>query len=77
MAEIEHFVHPQRKQHPRFASVAAEVLNLLPAAAQDGADIAVPMTVGDAVARKVIDNETLAYFMARTQVRGLLVVVVV
>ena len=67
MAEIEHFVHPDRKQHRRFASVADVVMMLLPAAAQDGADIAVPMKVGDAVVGKIIDNETLGYFMARTQ----------
>eukprot|EP00474_Spongospora_subterranea_P004220 CRZ04678.1 hypothetical protein [Spongospora subterranea] len=67
MAEIEHFVHPERKQHPRFASIADTVMNLLPASAQDGADIVTPTTAAVAVQNKIIDNETLAYFMARTQ----------
>lgn len=67
MAEIEHFVHPQRKQHPRFGNVAEQVMNLLPASAQDGNDVVQATKVGDAVRNGVIDNETLAYFMARTQ----------
>ena len=30
MAEIEHFVHPEKKDHPRFAKVADSVLPLFP-----------------------------------------------
>lgn len=67
LAEIEHFVHPDRKEHANFASEADTVLPLLPQANQDGEDRIDQMTAGDAVAKGIIDNETLAYFMARTQ----------
>ncbi len=30
MAEIEHFVHPLKKEHPRFHTVANNVLPLFP-----------------------------------------------
>lgn len=66
MAEIEHFVNPKDKSHPKFASVAGQVLTLLAKEAQDGEDICIKMTAGEAVEQKMIDNETLAYFMVRT-----------
>lgn len=71
-AEIEHFVHPERKQHGKFASVADEVLVLFPREQQMAAPLSaehapVRMRAGEAVQRGVIDNETLAYFIARTQ----------
>ena len=66
MAEIEHFVHPEQKAHPKFGALAGAVLNLFPAAAQVGDGKLVVTTVGAAVASKLIDNETLGYFMART-----------
>jgi glycyl-tRNA synthetase len=66
MAEIEHFVHPERKDHAKFGSVAEQVLNLFPAENQvgDGKTIATP--IGAAVARGLVNNQTLGYFMART-----------
>lgn len=66
-AEIEHFVHPDRKDHPKFASVANVVLNLYSQSAQMG-DEKKPfkMAVGEAVKKGIIDNETLGYFIART-----------
>jgi glycyl-tRNA synthetase len=67
MAEIEHFVHPEQKQHPKFASVAAKELVLFPADAQLDTGRTVRMTAGAAVAQGLINNETLGYFMARTQ----------
>ena len=66
MAEIEHFVHPQRKQHPKFRWVRDKELVLFPADAQLGTGRTVVMTVGQAVEAGVVNNETLAYFMART-----------
>jgi len=65
-AEIEHFVHPRHKGHPKFASVAHRVVNLFPRAQQLTTRVAVPMAVGDAVAAGTIANETLGYFIART-----------
>lgn len=66
MAEIEHFVHPQEKEHTAFASVAGLELQLFPARNQLSDGKLVHMSVGDAVVGGVIANETLAYFVART-----------
>jgi len=67
MAEIEHFVHPERKQHARFGEVAEVVLQLFTAAAQTTTFEMQKVAVGEAVKRGMINNETLAYFMARSQ----------
>eukprot|EP00968_Pinguiococcus_pyrenoidosus_P017719 scaffold1790_cov257-Pinguiococcus_pyrenoidosus.AAC.14 len=67
MAEIEHFVNPEEKSHPRFKTIADKKLRLFSSDAQMGDGKKTIMTVGDAVARGVIDNETLGYFLARTQ----------
>jgi glycyl-tRNA synthetase len=67
MGEIEHFVDPLDKSHPRFASVAGEVLTLFTAENQVGSGKTVDMTAGEASATKVVNNETLTYFMTRTQ----------
>ncbi|KAJ1928980.1 Glycine--tRNA ligase 1, mitochondrial [Tieghemiomyces parasiticus] len=66
MAEIEHFVDPLLKDHPRFAEVADVKLRLLPAATQlaGGSDIT-EVTIGEAVQSKLVDNETLGYFLVR------------
>eukprot|EP00462_Mataza_sp_D1_P018149 CAMPEP_0175140966 /NCGR_PEP_ID=MMETSP0087-20121206/11817_1 /TAXON_ID=136419 /ORGANISM="Unknown Unknown, Strain D1" /LENGTH=941 /DNA_ID=CAMNT_0016424277 /DNA_START=28 /DNA_END=2853 /DNA_ORIENTATION=+ len=66
LAEIEHFVNPENKNHPKFKKVANLELTLLPKAAQTGEDICVQMTVGEAVKSGTINNETLGYYMART-----------
>lgn len=67
MAEIEHYVHPERKEHARFAEIAHIKLPFLSSAAQlQGSVTTVEMTIGDAVAQKVVDNQTLGYFLART-----------
>jgi glycyl-tRNA synthetase len=65
-AEIEHFVHPEHKEHPRFAEVADTVLSLFSQDAQLGeVKKPFPMTVGEAVSKGIIANETLGYFIAR------------
>ena len=65
-AEIEHFVHPDHKEHPRFVEVADTVLNLFSQDAQLGeVKKPFPMTVGEAVSKGFIANETLGYFIAR------------
>lgn len=67
MAEIEHYVHPERKDHPRFAEVKDFVLPFLPSSMQmQGLSEAIEMTVGEAVAKKIVNNETLGYFLVRT-----------
>ncbi|WWC90967.1 glycine-tRNA ligase [Kwoniella dendrophila CBS 6074] len=68
MAEIEHYVDPLDKQHARFAEVKDVKLTLLPKDIQsEGKTDTTQMTVGDAVAQKIVDNETLGYFLGRTQ----------
>jgi glycyl-tRNA synthetase len=66
MAEIEHFVKPDQKDHPKFADVAAVSLPLFAAANQLGDGKITSCTIGEAVASGLVDNETLGYFMART-----------
>lgn len=61
MAEIEHFVDPTFKNHPRFNDVAAMKIPLFPREKQlsDGAVIR-NLTLQEAVGFRMIDNETLA-----------------
>lgn len=66
MAEIEHFVHPDRKAHPKFKTVADLELNLLSAKSQDENGEIVTVKLGQAVGEKLIANETLGYFLGRT-----------
>lgn len=67
MAEIEHFVDPEGgKKHPRFDEVANTELVLLDKHTQlAGKTTTRKMTIGEAVKNKVVDNETLGYFIAR------------
>ncbi|GAB5585427.1 Glycine--tRNA ligase 1 [Umbelopsis nana] len=66
LAEIEHFVDPENKDHPRFDDVKDIKLNLLPASVQlQGSTEIIVMTIGDAVAQGVVDNKTLGYFLGR------------
>ena len=67
MAEIEHFVDPEGgKKHPRFHEVAAIELDLLDRDVQlSGRTDLQRMSIGEAVAKRRVDNETLGYFLAR------------
>ncbi|KAK9452876.1 hypothetical protein V1511DRAFT_506619 [Dipodascopsis uninucleata] len=66
MAEIEHFVDPHNKLHPRFAEVADTKLRLLPKTTQEaGKTDITEITIGEAVKSGVVDNQTLGYFLAR------------
>ncbi|KAI9263023.1 glycyl-tRNA synthetase [Sporodiniella umbellata] len=66
MAEIEHYVDPENKNHPKFVDFKDTKLTILPKDVQlSGKTETVEMTIGDAVAQKIVDNETLGYFMAR------------
>ena len=67
LAEIEHFVNPNDKSHPGFKTVADVEFSCWSADLQESGKEPVPMTIGDAVAKKIIDNETLAYFIGRTK----------
>ena len=67
MGEIEHFVNPDDKSHPNFHSVASKKLVLFGRDDQLGSGKTKAISTGDAVASGIVNNETLAYFMARTQ----------
>eukprot|EP00178_Gracilaria_changii_P005367 TRINITY_DN187_c1_g1_i1.p1 TRINITY_DN187_c1_g1~~TRINITY_DN187_c1_g1_i1.p1 ORF type:complete len:774 (+),score=164.49 TRINITY_DN187_c1_g1_i1:11909-14230(+) len=66
-AEIEHFVNPNDKSHPKFDSVRHVSINMFGREQQLSRE-AVPLriTVGEAVDKALINNETLGYFIART-----------
>lgn len=66
-AEIEHFVNPDDKAHPKFKFVRNEMLNLYGRQQQVKAPFeAIQMTIGEAVDTGIVANETLGYFIART-----------
>ena len=67
MGEIEHFVNPEDKSHPNFSSVASKELVLFGRDDQLGSGKTKTIAVGEAVSSGLVNNETLAYFMARTQ----------
>jgi len=67
MGEIEHFVNPADKSHPSFSSVASKELVLFGRDDQLGSGKTLTIAVGEAVKSGLVNNETLAYFMARTQ----------
>lgn len=68
MAEIEHFVDPLDKRHARFNEVKDVTLALLPKDVQaQGKTDLTSMTIDEAVSKGIVDNETLGYFLARTQ----------
>ncbi|KAI9753607.1 MAG: Glycine--tRNA ligase 1, mitochondrial [Chaenotheca gracillima] len=68
MAEVEHFVDPADKKHPRFAEVKDVELKLLNRDTQlAGKSNIETMSIGKAVEAGIVDNETLGYFLARIQ----------
>eukprot|EP00180_Rhodochaete_pulchella_P003520 Plantae.Rhodophyta-Rhodochaete_pulchella.ctg610.p1 GENE.Plantae.Rhodophyta-Rhodochaete_pulchella.ctg610~~Plantae.Rhodophyta-Rhodochaete_pulchella.ctg610.p1 ORF type:complete len:534 (-),score=114.90 Plantae.Rhodophyta-Rhodochaete_pulchella.ctg610:761-2209(-) len=65
-AEIEHFVRPDRKDHPRFDSIRSVTVRLFPREQQLTTRKTTDMTIGAAVDEGIVDNQTLGYFIART-----------
>lgn len=66
MAEIEHYVDPAKKKHPKFDEVKDQKLALLPKETQSaGKTELLDITIGEAVEQGIVDNETLGYFMVR------------
>ncbi|KAF5095340.1 hypothetical protein DV451_004694 [Geotrichum candidum] len=66
MAEIEHFVDPNNKSHPRFKSIKDLKLKFLPKDVQAAGKTTISeITIGEAVASGMVDNETLGYFLGR------------
>jgi glycyl-tRNA synthetase len=67
MAEIEHFVDPSDKSHPSFPDVKDKALKLFGRENQLGSGKTFTLPIGEAVSSGLVNNETLGYFMARTQ----------
>ncbi|KAI0463906.1 Glycine--tRNA ligase 1, mitochondrial [Komagataella kurtzmanii] len=66
MAEIEHFVDPEDKSHSKFDLVKDIKLNFLSKSTQiEGKTECAIKSIGEAVSEKMVDNETLGYFIAR------------
>ncbi|KAI9519567.1 Glycine--tRNA ligase [Dissostichus eleginoides] len=65
MAEIEHFVDPNEKNHPKFNNVADLEILLFSSKAQTSGQSAQIMRLGDAVEQGVINNSVLGYFIGR------------
>ena len=66
MCEIEHFVDPTDKKHPKFNKVADMCLKLYSACDQMDGKPAKDVNLSEAVESGIINNQTLAYYMART-----------
>lgn len=66
MAEIEHYVHPDKKNHVKFGAVSQNILPLLSRNLQSqGLNVPLEISIGEAVQKKIVDNETLGYFLVR------------
>uniref|UniRef100_A0A673CG54 Glycine--tRNA ligase n=1 Tax=Sphaeramia orbicularis TaxID=375764 RepID=A0A673CG54_9TELE len=65
MAEIEHFVDPNEKVHPKFSNVADLEITLFSSKAQTSGQSAQVVRLGDAVEQGVINNSVLGYFIGR------------
>ena len=66
MAEIEHYVDPEDKRHEKFHEVRDVVLRLLDRKVQSsGRTDVTSMSIGEAVDKGIVANETLGYFIAR------------
>ncbi len=61
-AELEFFVHPEKKTHPGFSAYKDVVVKLV-----DKNDGEHEISLGEAVERGIILNELIAYFIARTR----------
>ncbi|KAI3736345.1 hypothetical protein L6452_15884 [Arctium lappa] len=65
LAEIEHFVDPDDKSHPKYSEVANLKFLMFPRDEQMSGQSAKKLCLGDAVSRGVVNNQTLAYFIGR------------
>ncbi|CAH8253910.1 unnamed protein product [Arabidopsis lyrata] len=65
LAEIEHFIHPGNKSHPKFSRVAKLEFLMFPREEQVSGQSATKLCLGEAVAKGTVNNETLGYFIGR------------
>ncbi|KAL4347044.1 hypothetical protein GQ457_17G005580 [Hibiscus cannabinus] len=65
LAEIEHFVDPEDKSHPKYPEVADLEFLMFPREEQMSGQSAKKTRLGDAVSNGIVNNETLGYFIGR------------
>uniref|UniRef100_A0A7N0T031 glycine--tRNA ligase n=1 Tax=Kalanchoe fedtschenkoi TaxID=63787 RepID=A0A7N0T031_KALFE len=65
LAEIEHFVDPEDKSHPKFKEVENLDFFMFPRDDQVSGKAAKKMNIGEAVSQGIVNNETLGYFIGR------------
>ncbi|XP_042428662.1 glycine--tRNA ligase, mitochondrial 1-like [Zingiber officinale] len=65
LAEIEHFVDPEDKSHSKFIDVANLEFLMFPRREQMAGESAIPIILGEAVSKGIVNNETLGYFIGR------------
>ncbi|XP_028754173.1 glycine--tRNA ligase, mitochondrial 1 [Neltuma alba] len=65
LAEIEHFVDPEDKSHPKYSEVANLEFLMFPRDLQMSGQSAKIIRLGDAVSKGIVNNETLGYFIGR------------
>jgi glycyl-tRNA synthetase len=65
LAEIEHFVDPDDKSHPKFVDVADLEFLMFPREDQVSGRSARPLVIAEAVNQGIVNNETLGYFIGR------------
>ncbi|KAJ6307745.1 hypothetical protein OIU76_017518 [Salix suchowensis] len=65
LAEIEHFVDPDDKSHPKYSEVADLEFLMFPREQQISGQSAKKTCLGEAVSKGIVNNETLGYFIGR------------
>ncbi|CAN6270376.1 unnamed protein product [Urochloa humidicola] len=65
LAEIEHFVDPEDKSHPKFGDVSDLEFLMFPREDQMAGRSATRLKIGNAVFEGTVNNETLGYFIGR------------
>jgi len=65
LAEIEHFVDPEDKSHPKFKDIQDHVLPLFNRKSQMEGTGVNRIAIGTAVTQGIVNNETLGYFLVR------------
>ncbi|XP_076940942.1 glycine--tRNA ligase, mitochondrial 1-like [Bidens hawaiensis] len=65
LAEIEHFVDPDDKSHPKYSEVSDLEFLMFPRDEQMSGQSAKKLCLGEAVSKGIVNNQTLAYFIGR------------
>ncbi|OMO94757.1 hypothetical protein CCACVL1_05845 [Corchorus capsularis] len=65
LAEIEHFVDPDDKSHPKFSEVSSLEFLMFPREIQVSGQPAKVIRLGEAVSKGIVNNETLGFFIGR------------